>query len=490
MLPRSLQNRLLLGIFVCMTALLVAGGAVVYGVIGGHLQTESDALLRDRLNFYQATLRLKANGLPAFNMAPAEWERISATGNPDLVQIWVADTGKEIPLRSPALRGHSLPRVDMSGDGITFIDHTLWDGRLARLCSLIFEPPREDKTMAPVRIQLVVGRDLETLETTLTRVRRFFVKIGAGLTVALLLAARWIIRRGVRPVNALAGQIESMPLTDSSQRFGLPGAPAELQPVVGRLNALMDRVGAAIEHERQFASNAAHELRNPLAAIRSSIEVALSRTRRPEEYEATLESIWQSQQGMQRVVDNLLLLARLESGHQQTEFLAEPTSLSKLLKRAWRGCLDAAEEKGLRVAWQVDDRGGDVMVVASLFENIVRNLLENAVAYTPPGGSVRIAAGIEDGLCRLCVKNTNPGLTAAQLEESFTPFWRADPNASGHRGNAGIGLALCRRIAVTLGGRIDATLTEDGMVRYCAEVPVRQVPVSGEAMALSSPAPQ
>jgi len=125
MKPHSLQNRLLLGILLCMTVLLLVGGVVVYRVIGAHVRDEADALLTDRLNFYRATLRLKANGLPAFNMAPAEWERISATGNPDLVQIWVADTGKEIPLRSPALTGRSLPRVALDGERVVFRDHVL-----------------------------------------------------------------------------------------------------------------------------------------------------------------------------------------------------------------------------------------------------------------------------------------------------------------------------------------------------------------------------
>ena len=483
MKPHSLQNRLLLGILLCMTVLLLGGGVVVYRVIGAHVRDEADALLTDRLNFYRATLRLKANGLPAFNMAPAEWERISATGNPDLVQIWVADTGKEIPLRSPALTGRSLPRVALDGERVVFRDHVLWDGRAARLSSLAFAPPREDAEMEPVRIQLVVGRDLVELEKTLDKVRWMLGKTGAGLVGAMLLAARGIIRRGVRPVNVLAEQIGEMPLDDGSRRFGLPGAPDELQPVVGRLNALMDRVGAAIEHERQFASHAAHELRNPLAAIRSSIEVSLSRTRKAEEYEATLESIWQSQQGMQRMVDNLLLLARLESGHHRAEFPAQPVSLARLLKRAWGGCLDVADQKGLRVSWQVDEGGGDVMLVPTLFENVVRNFLENAAAYTPAGGDVRIAAGIAGGVCVLEVTNTNPGVSEAQLGESFSPFWRADPNASGHRGNAGIGLALCRRIAETLGGRVEAGLTEEGMVRYRVAVPVTVMPVGSPAPA-------
>jgi signal transduction histidine kinase len=81
------------------------------------------------------------------------------------------------------------------------------------------------------------------------------------------------------------------------------------------------------------------------------------------------------------------------------------------------------------------------------------------------------------------VTNTNPGLTGAQVAESFSPFWRADPNASGHRGNAGIGLALCRRIAETLGGRIRGSLTPEGLVSYCLEVPVMLPPPGTEAPA-------
>ena len=483
MRPHSLQNQLLLGILLCMGVLLLGGGVVVYRMIGNHLRSEADALLEDRLNFYRATLRLKANGLPAFTMAPAEWARVSATANPDLVQIWVAESGKEIPLRSPALTGRSLPRPECPGDAPVFLNHSLWDGRSARLISQVVSPPRDDPAMEPVRIQLVVGRDLVEFDRTLARVRGLLLKTGAGLIGAMLLAARFIIRRSVRPVNALAEQIGSMAIDDSSRRFGLPGAPDELQPVVGRLNALMDRVGAAIEHERQFASHAAHELRNPLAAIRCSVEVALSRTRRPEEYEATLESIWQSQQGMQRMVDNLLLLARLESGHQRTEFPVETVSLGRLLRRSWRDCVDQAEEKQLRVAWQVDESGGDTIMVPSLFGNLVRNLFENAVNYTPAGGQIGIEAKVSGGQCLFCVTNTNPGLTGGQVAESFSPFWRADPNASGHRGNAGIGLALCRRIAETLGGRIRGSLTPEGLVSYCLEVPVMLPPPGTEAPA-------
>ncbi len=96
MSPRSLQNRLLLGFFVSMTAILLCGGFVIYKVIGQHLEAENDALLLDRLNFFEAVTKLRSERgivIPSFNIVEPEWARISATGNPDLVQGWVADTG-------------------------------------------------------------------------------------------------------------------------------------------------------------------------------------------------------------------------------------------------------------------------------------------------------------------------------------------------------------------------------------------------------------
>jgi signal transduction histidine kinase len=184
---------------------------------------------------------------------------------------------------------------------------------------------------------------------------------------------------------------------------------------------------------------------------------------------------------MQRVVDHLLLLARLESGHGVHEFVTETAVLGRMLKKSWRNCIDIAEEKKLRVAWQVEDPEAEIVVVVSLVDIVFTNLLENSVHYTPAGGEIRIHAAVRGGLCCVAVENTNPGLTQGALEETFAPFWRADPNASGHRGNAGIGLALCRRIAITLGGSIQAVLTPEGMVRYAAEFPVSTPPDSAES---------
>ncbi len=470
--PRSLQNRLLLSFLVSTTAILACGGFVIYRVIASQLESGNDQLLRDRLAFYETTAKLQEERgivLATWRWIPAE---IMQTGSAYVVQMWYAEDGKAIYHHLPALDFKPLPRPAANGGEAVFLDQTLPDGRPARLVTREFVPARKDPKLPPVKLQIMVAHDLGALHKTLSDVRWFLIKIGFAVMGVILIASRLIIRRGVKPVNSLVRQIEGIPLSHDGDRFSLPGAPSELQPVVGRLNAMMDRVGAAIEHERQFASNAAHELRNPLAAIRSTIEVALSRTRKAEEYEETLDGIWQSQQGMQRIVNHLLLLARLESGHRQTEFIAEHAVLGKILKKAWLGCLEQAEEKKLRVSWQVEKPDTEVMIALSLANIIVTNMLENAVNYTPAGGEIHIQGAVSGADFRLSVENTNPGLREDQLEDTFAPFWRADPNASGHRGNAGIGLALCRRVATTLGGKIEASLPPGGLVRYSAQIPV------------------
>ena len=481
--PKSLQGRLLLGILATLAFTLAGGGVLVYRVVDTQLREEFDLALEEKLRFYSTTLSLR-NGTPKWRMGEAEWQRVSDPANPEYVQFWFLPQGRFI-YRTPGLKGTDLPRLPLSGMNSTFTDLTLFGTTSVRMVSSQVFPSQEaDGELTSVQVAL--ARDTASLTLALNEVKWFLIKTAVLTILILMLATRWIVRRGVRQVAGLAGQIEAMPLVDSDARFGLPGAPSELQPVVGRLNALMDRVGAAIEHERMFTSNAAHELRNPLAAIRSRVELALSRTRSVEEYEETLDGILESQNGMQRVVDHLLLLARLESGHQVHEFAEEPVSLSKLLRKAWRPVFDRAADRHLKISWQVTEPPVELILPAALVEIVLRNLFDNAVAYTPESGSILIAANFTDNTVRIVVSNTDPGLASTDLENTFDPFWRGDPNASGHRGNAGIGLALVRRIMQTMQGTATATLA-GGMVVYALSFPVKSAAPGGAGVALTNP---
>lgn len=475
--PKSLQGRLLLGILACLTATLAVGGVVVYRVIDAHLREEFDATLREKLRFYTITMNITSSSqAPSWRMGAAEFERMSDPANPDFVEFWYWPRDKFF-YRLPSLRSKDLPLVPLQAGTPTFSDLVLFGDTPVRMVTEAVFPPQDAWKGAPIGVRIAVARETKYLVAALNDVQWFLIKTAFFTTSALMLCAHWIVRRAARHVHALSHQIETKPLMDNEERFALPGAPSELQPVVKRLNALMDRVAAAIEHERMFTSNAAHELRNPLAAIRSSVEVALSRTRKPEEYETTLEAVLESQNGMQRVVDHLLLLARLDSGHQIHEFSLESVSLSKLLRANWRPSFDRAADRGLKVSWQVEEPGHDLLIPTALVGIVLRNLFDNATNYTPEGGQIRISAAVTAGMATIAVANSNPGLSDADLENSFSPFWRSDPNASGHRGNAGIGLALVRRIMDTMQGRAEARLEGD-FLEYRLTFPVSTQPVS------------
>ena len=141
-----------------------------------------------------------------------------------------------------------------------------------------------------------------------------------------------------------------------------------------------------------------------------------------------------------------------------------------MLRKAWRPVFDQATERHLKVTWQVTEPATDLVLPVALIEIVLRNLFDNAVSYSPEGGRILITAAETRGMVDITVANTDPGLALEDLESTFAPFWRGNPNASGHRGNAGIGLALVRRIMETMQGRVTAAL-EGGMVVYALHFP-------------------
>lgn len=475
--PRSLQNRLLLGIVVCLSAILAAGSYVAYRAMERYLRTEMDSTLRDRVRFYQASIIMKDGypklEFPTLDLLENEWEQIQKPQSRFHMQLWYADAGNrgKLVVRTPSLEGQDLPRPELAEGGTSFQTTALHGGEVVRVLSTVFRPRNSDPNEVSSLMQLTVARRTAGMEDTLHKVRMYALRITITATIAQLLAALWIVRGGVRTLSKLAAQIDAIPLTDSTHQINLQDAPSEVQPLVDRLNALMRRVASAIEHERQFTSNAAHELRNPLAAIRSSIELSLSRSRTVDEYVDTLHNVLESQTGLQRIVDHLLLLARLETGHQGTDFVREPVSLPILIRRTWRNAFDTAERRGIKPVWDVETSDREYLMPVSLVEIVVRNLFENAAAYAPENTSIFIVANIRAGEMQVSVTNRNPGLVPEDLERTFAPFWRSNPNASGHQGNAGIGLALSKRIMISLGGNLDAVIHND-TITYTMRLPV------------------
>jgi two-component system sensor histidine kinase BaeS len=206
-------------------------------------------------------------------------------------------------------------------------------------------------------------------------------------------------------------------------------------------------------------SDIAHELRTPLAGLRSSVEVALSRSRDTAEYVEVLATCRSIGLRMQGIVENLLALARLEAGHVTCR--SEPTCVQHLLQESWALQEKRAAERRVELEWDVNDK----LLVRSdpdQLRVVFRNLLENATEHNHCGGHIKVRAAQDNGTVCVSISNSHDGLRAEDLPHLFERFWIADVTRHANETRCGLGLALCREIMEHLGGDITARLPVDG----------------------------
>ena len=246
------------------------------------------------------------------------------------------------------------------------------------------------------------------------------------------------VNRGLAPLRQLARQITER---SPSQMAPIEAArvPSEVKGIVHSLNNLLARLAAAIEGERRFTANASHELRTPLAAIQAQSQVA-QRAKDPAERDKALQQIRHSVERATHLVDQLLTLARLDP--DTAAGLLKPLDLTRLLQEELAELSSRAREKNVEIALEAPPSVGVEGDPDSL-SIMVRNLLDNAVRYTPEGGSVTVS--VDRGAdVRLSVRDTGPGIPAGEREKVFDRFYRiVGAGSSG----AGLGLSIVKRIA-------------------------------------------
>jgi len=296
---------------------------------------------------------------------------------------------------------------------------------------------------------LVLARDTGPVDAILGDLFTQIVVTGI-LAVIILAGVLWFVVRGtMKPLDRLATQISRVGDGDLSERIELDKAPSEIEPVRDRLNDLLSRLEAAFKRERAFTANVAHELRNPLAGLRSTMEVTLGKERETGEYQEAIDDSLEITTQMQDMVEKLLSLARLESG--QVNINPEPVDLNKLIDTEWKSLAGPADAKNLKVLRE-SGKPIDVKTDASLLRVVVRNILENAVAYADEGGEVKIEAASDNGNARISVSNSCNGFDREQAGHVFDRFWRSDVARTDAGLHCGLGLPLVKKVAEVLGG--------------------------------------
>ncbi|MDB5868091.1 MAG: integral rane sensor signal transduction histidine kinase, partial [Polaromonas sp.] len=303
----------------------------------------------------------------------------------------------------------------------------------------------------------------------------------AGLTPLLMLAVWWIIKRSLAPIERTRRAVASRAADDFSP-LAADGLPDEVRPLVDELNLLFGRVRTAFEAQKNFVADAAHELRSPLTALKLQAQALRRADADPEAREAGIARLNQGMDRAIRLVEQLLLLAREEAGPAQAGGSAGRVDLQALVKLAVADVLPQARRKQIDLGLadsppgQFAQEGLEVSGQAEALRILLRNLLENAVKYTPAGGQVDVSLDTRQGRPVLRVEDSGPGIAPQDRARVFDRFFRASDAAL--ETGSGLGLAIVKAIA----DRHGATLALDRSARLGGlQVEVRFPPAPAPA---------
>ena len=366
-------------------------------------------------------------------------------------EVWLGN--REVNLKTDNLEGGEVTRPATFSEDPLFYNATLADGLPLRAWAARLPMIMRDKQSPKV----ILAVERQGVDETLERLARNLV--GGGLASCLLFSGLLILtlRISLRPLRKLGEQAAGMDAESLHERFSEKSAPADIRPIVERLNSLMAKLEESFARERRFSGDLAHELRTPLAAIRTTSEVAI---KWPDQSSAEdFEEIQKLSAGLQQTLDSLLLLARMESS--ATEKHTETVESAQLVKECRALHTARAEERGL--CFDLDfNPTSPLDTDPRLLRIIISNLIGNAVDYAPEGSTITLKVGTGGALFQ-CV-NAAPNLADHDVDHLFERMWRKDA-ARTESGHAGLGLSIAQACAKALELNLCAELDQGKRLR-------------------------
>jgi heavy metal sensor kinase len=284
-----------------------------------------------------------------------------------------------------------------------------------------------------------------------------------------------LVKRALSPVDRIAGSAEHISSHNLSERLPIPQTGDELERLSVALNHMIERLDAAFQHSRQFVADASHELRTPLTALRGELESLTKEPQLNAAWRERLGSALEELERLTRIVEGLFAISRLDAGEATSEWL--PLDLTHLATTTAEQMSLLAEDKDIHVTcegamgvWVAGDR--------ARLKQVVVNLLDNAIKYTPEGGSVSMTVGAQDSRAVLEVTDTGLGIPADALPRVFERFFRVDKARARAQGGAGLGLAIVKSICTAHQGRVNVSSSPGRGSRFRVELPLVDAPQS------------
>jgi two-component system heavy metal sensor histidine kinase CusS len=418
----------------------------LYIVLRAELDKSTDQFLADKLQVLRTMLRERPNDEDGLR---EEIELESAARRYEQFYIRLLDQHGVPILTTPGM-GEELDLAEFARQArsrqersISMIGKHGQGFRVSSAAAPVGKPPTSVDTIE-------IAIDISQEEELLKRYRFWFWAILLVTSVLFPLVGYQIARHGIRPVEEIAATARSITATNLRERIGAEGYPSELASLAGTFNEMLDRLEESFDQISRFSADIAHDLRTPVNNIRGEAEVALARARTVDEYREVLESLLEETVRLAELIGDLLFLGRAESPlthpHRQRVDVDELLCIVRDYYEA------TASDGGVCLVTAVGKQCITADVDRALMLRAVSNLVSNAIAHTPTGGSVTMSACATGAEIRIRVTDTGIGIPSEALPRVFDRFFRVDPSRSQTSGGTGLGLAIVQSIMSLHGG--------------------------------------
>jgi heavy metal sensor kinase len=306
---------------------------------------------------------------------------------------------------------------------------------------------------------------------TLTALRWQLLGIGLATFAGTFLGGFFLVRHGLAPLHRLSDAVSRVSERDFRLQYDAAKLPLELKPIVERLTQTLEQLERAFTREKQATADISHELRTPLAALLTTTEVALRKSRSAEEYRQLLEDCRGIGQQLSQQVERLLLLARLDAGVDMLR--PREVDVGLIAEQCVSLVRPLADARELTLSLH---RNGPARLTtdADKFREVLTNLLHNAIEYNRPAGSIDVSVARDNGSLAVEVRDTGIGIAPSARASIFQRFFRADPSRHAAGLHAGLGLAIVKGYVDLMGGAISVESTEGQGTTFRIKLPVRE----------------
>ena len=329
----------------------------------------------------------------------------------------------------------------------------------------------EGKSFRPQTLTIVYASPTIRIRQQVKAAGAFIALVSLALLGATTGLASWRVRRSLSPLQDLAHQAARV--STQSWRLQVPKEAEdidELRPLTESMTQMLARLEGSFEQQRQFLGNAAHELKTPVAVLKSTLQSLLQRSRSSEEYRAGLQAALQDMDRLEQLLQWMLRLARAEQwAHNPERRALDVIDINATCEEAVERIRSLAQSRNTAIQLATN---GPVPFRADPedLQLVWTNLLENAVRYSPEGASVEVAVHHDREKAQIIFQDHGVGISAADLPRIFDRFYRGDPSRTRATGGFGLGLAIAKALVEAYGGTISAESTPGKGTRMTVEL--------------------